>query len=96
MPTRFTTIHRAHYYPETLQDALRLSTHLIEAGHHLDLGLMQINYEAWLRPTAYPSSAPWIRARTSLWDDDSECRLHAGTDPIYDAQRCTTALLEPL
>lgn len=43
-----------HYYPDTLQEALRLSTHLIERGHHLDLGLMQINYEAWLRPTAYP------------------------------------------
>ena len=43
-----------HYYPETLQQALRLSTHLIDSGHHLDLGLMQINYEAWLRPTAFP------------------------------------------
>ena len=43
-----------HYYPETLQEAIRLSTHLIETGHHLDLGLMQINYEAWLRPTAFP------------------------------------------
>jgi type IV secretion system protein VirB1 len=43
-----------HYYPETLQEALHLSTRLIETGHHLDLGLMQINYEAWLRPTAFP------------------------------------------
>jgi type IV secretion system protein VirB1 len=43
-----------HYYPETLQEAVRLSTNLIETGHHLDLGLMQINYEAWLRPTAFP------------------------------------------
>ena len=43
-----------HYYPETLQEAVRLSTRLIETGHHLDLGLMQINYETWLRPTAFP------------------------------------------
>jgi type IV secretion system protein VirB1 len=43
-----------HYYPETLQEALRLSAQLIATGHRLDLGLMQINYEAWLRPKAFP------------------------------------------
>jgi type IV secretion system protein VirB1 len=42
------------YYPTTVQDAVLLSTHLIEAGHRLDLGLMQINYEVWLRPTEFP------------------------------------------
>jgi type IV secretion system protein VirB1 len=42
------------YYPETLQEALRLSAQLIATGHRLDLGLMQINYEAWLRPTTFP------------------------------------------
>ena len=43
-----------HYYPENLQAARLLATQLIESGHSLDLGLMQINYGAWLRPTAYP------------------------------------------
>ena len=41
------------YTPKSLQDAVRLSTRLIDAGHRLDLGLMQINYEAWLRPTGF-------------------------------------------
>ena len=43
-----------HYFPGTLQEAVRLSRDLIASGHRLDLGLMQINYEAWLRPTAFP------------------------------------------
>jgi type IV secretion system protein VirB1 len=43
-----------HYYPETLREARLLARHLIDSGHRLDLGLMQINYEVWLRPTAYP------------------------------------------
>lgn len=30
--------------------AIRFATTLIQAGHRVDLGLMQINYEAWLRP----------------------------------------------
>jgi type IV secretion system protein VirB1 len=42
------------YYPETLHEAVRLSSDLIASGHRLDLGLMQINYEAWLRSTAFP------------------------------------------
>jgi type IV secretion system protein VirB1 len=41
------------YAPRSLQEAVALSKRLIEAGHRLDLGLMQINYEAWLRPTGF-------------------------------------------
>jgi type IV secretion system protein VirB1 len=43
-----------HRTPETLQDAVRLSTQLMSAGHRLDVGLMQINVEAWLRPVQFP------------------------------------------
>jgi type IV secretion system protein VirB1 len=43
-----------HYTPKTLPDAVHLSRQLIDAGHRLDLGLMQINYEAWLRPVQFP------------------------------------------
>lgn len=34
--------------------AVSLASALIRAGHALDLGLMQINYEVWLKPTGYP------------------------------------------
>ena len=43
-----------HYNPETLQDAVELSRQLIGAGHRLDVGLMQINVEAWLKPVQFP------------------------------------------
>ncbi len=33
--------------------AVRFAATLIRAGHRVDLGLMQINYEAWLRPTQF-------------------------------------------
>jgi type IV secretion system protein VirB1 len=33
--------------------AVRFATTLIRAGHRVDLGLMQINYDAWLRPTQF-------------------------------------------
>jgi type IV secretion system protein VirB1 len=42
------------YYPETLQEAVSVSSALIAAGHRVDLGLMQINYQTWLKPTAFP------------------------------------------
>jgi type IV secretion system protein VirB1 len=34
--------------------AVQFAAALIRAGHRVDLGLMQINYEAWLRPTQFP------------------------------------------
>jgi type IV secretion system protein VirB1 len=33
--------------------AVRIASALIRAGHRVDLGLMQINYEVWLRPTGF-------------------------------------------
>ena len=39
------------FAPATLNDAMQLSGALIRAGHRLDVGLMQINYETWFRPT---------------------------------------------
>jgi len=34
-------------------EAIRLATTLIRARHRVDLGLMQINYDTWLRPTQF-------------------------------------------
>jgi len=31
--------------------AFRMATTLIRAGHRIDVGLMQISYDAWLKPT---------------------------------------------
>ena len=31
----------------------RSGSALIRAGHSVDLGLMQINYQAWLKPTGF-------------------------------------------
>jgi len=39
------------FAPATSGEAERISAMLIRAGHRLDLGLMQINYDAWFRPT---------------------------------------------
>ena len=44
----------AQYDPPNLQQAARLARSLIGLGHNLDLGLMQINEQAWLRPTGFP------------------------------------------
>src|SRR5450631_960916 len=33
--------------------AVNVATILIRAGHRVDLGLMQINYDAWLKPTRF-------------------------------------------
>ena len=33
--------------------AVSIASALIRAGHRVDLGLMQINYEVWLRPTGF-------------------------------------------
>jgi type IV secretion system protein VirB1 len=41
-------------YPSaTVVGAERLANVLLAAGHRLDLGLMQISYDAWLRPTGF-------------------------------------------
>jgi len=33
--------------------AVRFAATLIRSGHRVDLGLMQINYQVWLRPTQF-------------------------------------------
>ena len=38
------------FTPATLQEAEALAGTLIHARHRVDLGLMQISYEAWLKP----------------------------------------------
>jgi len=41
-------------YPSaTAIGAERIATVLLAAGHRLDLGLMQISYDAWLKPTGF-------------------------------------------
>jgi type IV secretion system protein VirB1 len=42
------------FTPQTLPEALEIASLLIDAGHRLDIGLMQINVDIWLRPRAYP------------------------------------------
>ena len=38
------------FNPATSREAEALASALIRAGHRVDLGLMQINYDVWLRP----------------------------------------------
>lgn len=42
------------FVPHSLSEAVRLASLLIAAGHRVDLGLMQINYDVWLKPVAFP------------------------------------------
>ena len=42
------------FTPRSLPEALEIASLLIGAGHRLDIGLMQINVDVWLRPRAYP------------------------------------------
>jgi type IV secretion system protein VirB1 len=44
---------------------VRIASALIRAGHRVDLGLMQINYEVWLRPTGF-SLEKAFDARTNV------------------------------
>ena len=44
----------AQYDPANLPQAAAIARSLISLGHNLDLGLMQINEEVWLRPTGFP------------------------------------------
>jgi type IV secretion system protein VirB1 len=42
---------RMSYWPRSAREAQRLAGALIRARHSLDLGLMQINYDAWFKAT---------------------------------------------
>ena len=42
------------FVPNSLPEAVTLSSRLIVQGHRLDIGLMQINYDVWLKPGAFP------------------------------------------
>src|SRR5271155_2437530 len=42
------------YEAGTSHGAATVARILISAGHRIDVGLMQINYEVWLRPTGFP------------------------------------------
>ncbi len=44
----------AQYDPANLRQAAGLARNLISLGHNLDLGLMQINEQVWLRPIGFP------------------------------------------
>jgi type IV secretion system protein VirB1 len=43
----------ASYRAGDLRTAVGVATTLIRAGHRIDVGLMQINYDAWLKPTRF-------------------------------------------
>jgi type IV secretion system protein VirB1 len=57
----------ASYDAANRAQAVRFAATLIRAGHRVDLGLMQINYDAWLRPTQF--------ALTSAFDPCTNIRL---------------------
>ena len=42
------------FVPSSLPYAVALASRLIVQGHRLDIGLMQINYDVWLKPGAFP------------------------------------------
>jgi len=42
------------FVPSSLPDAVAVASRLIVQGHRLDIGLMQINYDVWLKPGAFP------------------------------------------
>ena len=41
------------YAARTSRGAVNVANWLIQAGHRIDIGLMQINYDVWLRPTGF-------------------------------------------
>jgi len=41
------------YTPQALPEALEIASLLLNAGHRLDIGLMQINVDVWLKPRSY-------------------------------------------
>ena len=41
------------YQPGTAGGAVRVAEILLKAGHRIDVGLMQINYSVWLKPTRF-------------------------------------------
>ena len=41
------------FVPSSLPEAVALASRLIIEGRRLDIGLMQVNYEVWLRPGAF-------------------------------------------
>jgi type IV secretion system protein VirB1 len=41
------------YEAASSRGAATVATILLQAGHRIDVGLMQINYDAWLRPTRW-------------------------------------------
>jgi type IV secretion system protein VirB1 len=41
------------YEAGSSRGAVTVATLLLRAGHRIDLGLMQINYDAWLKPTRF-------------------------------------------
>jgi type IV secretion system protein VirB1 len=42
---------RRAYAAPNLTEAVLMATMLLRAGHRLDLGIMQVNYEVWIRGT---------------------------------------------
>lgn len=41
------------YEPASAAEAAGLARALLDAGHRIDIGLMQINYNVWLKPTGF-------------------------------------------
>lgn len=42
------------YEARSSRGAMNVANILVRAGHRIDVGLMQISYDAWLKPTRFP------------------------------------------
>jgi type IV secretion system protein VirB1 len=81
------------YEAGSSRGAVNVANILLRAGHRIDLGLMQINYDAWLKPTRFSIEQAFdpctnIRLGTTILSANYARALgHSGTsrDALYRA-----------
>lgn len=71
------------YDASTVLQGAAVAKRLIRAGHRIDVGLMQINYDAWLKPTGF--AVEWaldpctnVRLGTTILSANYAQALHTG------------------
>lgn len=73
------------YQAGSSRGAVNVANILVGAGHRIDVGLMQINYDAWLRPTGFSIEKAFdpctnVRLGTTILSADYARALqHSGT-----------------
>jgi type IV secretion system protein VirB1 len=81
------------YEAASSRGAVNVSNILLRAGHRLDLGLMQISYDAWLKPTRFSLDQAFdpctnIRLGTTILSANfTRALAHSGTprEALYRA-----------